>query len=121
MTDAATEYIVVALTSAACGSFLTLVTCWLCGAFRGMPGTVEQLDAFTAGVQSTLNGSRPGRLELLESLLGDIADECESVFVDPEEMSPEWLALTRRIRAMQTPQNCSVAVYTEHSQQLEAK
>lgn len=54
MTDAATEYIVVALTSSACGSFLTLVTCWLCGAFRGTPDTVEQLDAFTAGVRHAL-------------------------------------------------------------------
>lgn len=63
------------------------------------------------------------RAKRVEQLLRDIADECESTFVDLEEMSPEWRDLTRRINELSSPaindQPSTINdLYTEHSPQI---
>lgn len=64
------------------------------------------------------------RAKRVEWLLRDIADECKSTFVDPEDMSPEWRDITRRINELTaTPvindQPSTIdELYTEHSPQI---
>lgn len=53
MTDTVTEYMVVSLTSAAVGSFLTLLTCWAAGMFDSRSETAD-IDAYTRGMQDAI-------------------------------------------------------------------
>lgn len=69
-------------------------------------------------------GDGYSRAKRVEQLLRDIADECKSTFVDPEDMSPEWRDITRRINELTaTPvindQPSTIDdIYTEHSPQI---
>lgn len=71
-----------------------------------------------------LSDDNYSRAKRVEWLLRDIADECKSTFVDPEDMSPEWRDITRRINELTaTPASNDQPstiddLYTEHSPQI---
>lgn len=50
-----TELAIAVVTSMACGSFLTLLTCWASGLFDGRGTWEREVDAYTAGMQEALS------------------------------------------------------------------